>query len=81
MRAVEYLKQVGIDTLLKECNYSLKIVKANIMRECNITDNDKVRYAMTLVKKRLKQITKADNMHSSIKSIIIRKLKGKFANG
>lgn len=80
MRAVEYLKQIGIDTLLKECNYNLKIAKAHIMRECNIADTAKVRYAMKLVKKRLIEIKKEGNANSSVKSSIIRALKEKFAN-
>ena len=80
MRAVEYLKNIGIDTLLAECNYNLKIVKAHLMRECNITDARDVNYAMKLVKKRLKEILQDKYSHSSVKNSILKVIKEGFEN-
>lgn len=80
MRAVEYLRNVDIDRLLDECNNSLKMVKAYLMRECNLTNSNDVRYAMKLVKKRLKERIQAKFSNSSVKNSILSVIRKEFNN-
>lgn len=78
MKAIEFLRNIGIDTLLNECNNNLKMVKACIMRECDITESEDVRYAMKLVKKRQKEKIQSNLSCSSVKKQVVKILKEVF---
>lgn len=78
MKAVEYLRNIGIDRLLDECNNNLKMVKAYLMRECSLSNANDVEYAMKLVKKRLKERIQSNLSCSSVKKQVVKILKEVF---
>ena len=50
-----YIRDKGIESILNECNCNLRMVKAHLIRECELPDNYDLWPTMNLFKKHIKE--------------------------
>lgn len=50
-----YIRDKGIECILNECNCNLRMVKAHLIRECELPDNYDLWPTMNLFKKHIKE--------------------------
>ena len=50
-----YIRDKGVESILNECNCNLRMVKAHLIRECELPDNYDLWPTMNLFKKHIKE--------------------------
>ena len=71
-----YIRDKGIERILEECNSNLRMVKAHLIRECELPDEYDLWPTMNLFKKHIKENKTSVKNH--LLEEISEKMKGNF---
>ena len=71
-----YIRDKGIECILKECNSNLKMVKLHLIRECELPDDYDLWPTINLFKKHLKE--KKTSVKKHLLDEIRQKMKGEI---